>query len=424
MGAWVMVMGFLAWTARADTTDVNTLVEQALVSNPSIQALVARTEALQVQVATAGARPDPVLGVEYSQAPLPSLSISDHAMSGVQLRAQQVFKPPGWSRLQRDLAALRADGGAAATAEARVRLTAAVHTAFWSLARVHALEALTQAHLARTEELLAAVNTRYEVGATGQHAVLRLQVLSARLRDELDEFTRLDTELTAGLNAAIGAAPETRYTTPPDIAAIDAPKDQDWIAIATAHRPRLAQLETARQESEVAGTLARLDGKPDVQVWAGYRLRTVETHMDDGEDLVSVGVGVPIPSGSARRARSEQAAQLAESRGQGLLYDALINDIHAEMQTITARWRRSWRKARTYESTLIPAAQATLDTTLSDFTVGRAEFASLFDAEVTLLDLERARIHAATDTHLQQAAAWATLGTAPAGAAQPVEDAP
>ena len=49
----------------------------------------------------------------------------------------------------------------------------------------------------------------------------------------------------------------------------------------------------------------------------------------------------------------------------------------------------------------------------SDFSVGRADFASLFEAEVSLLSLERALILAATETWIQHAAALAALGTSP-----------
>ena len=47
--------------------------------------------------------------------------------------------------------------------------------------------------------------------------------------------------------------------------------------------------------------------------------------------------------------------------------------------------------------------------------MGEADFASLFEAEITLLDLERARIDAAIETHLQQAGALAATGDWPEG---------
>lgn len=51
-----------------------------------------------------------------------------------------------------------------------------------------------------------------------------------------------------------------------------------------------------------------------------------------------------------------------------------------------------------------------LDATISDYTVGRATFSSLYEAEVALLTLERAQRSAAVETHLQQALVLALTG--------------
>ena len=56
-------------------------------------------------------------------------------------------------------------------------------------------------------------------------------------------------------------------------------------------------------------------------------------------------------------------------------------------------------------------------TSRADFSVGRADFASLFEAEVALLDLDRALIAADVQTHLEAATALGVLGIVPAGAA-------
>jgi hypothetical protein len=52
---------------------------------------------------------------------------------------------------------------------------------------------------------------------------------------------------------------------------------------------------------------------------------------------------------------------------------------------------------------------------LFDYTVGRADFAALFEAEVALLDLERTLLSATAQTHIQAAAADATIGAASRG---------
>ena len=52
---------------------------------------------------------------------------------------------------------------------------------------------------------------------------------------------------------------------------------------------------------------------------------------------------------------------------------------------------------------LLPGQGRTLEATLSAYQVGRADFTSLFETEVSLLDLDRALVRAQVDTRLHEA---------------------
>ena len=131
---------------------------------------------------------DPMVAVEYSNVPLSSPVLSAHAMSGLQLRVQQTLPARGASSLEGEVKSARVDAAGLAVEEAALQLRAAVGTTWWALARTRLLREVTEQHVQRTEELLTAVRSRYEVGAVGQHAVLRIEVLRDQLRDELAEF--------------------------------------------------------------------------------------------------------------------------------------------------------------------------------------------------------------------------------------------
>ncbi len=393
------------------------LVIEALAASPSVQSMRHRTAALDERAAVAGAWPDPTLAVEYSNAPVTSFGLSDHPMAGLQLKVTQTLRPPGWSTASRSVLDHKADASAQAVAESELGLARMVRHTWWMLVRARLLREVTAEHLALADELLAAARIRYETGATGQHAVLRLQVLRDRLQDELGDFDTLDAELSAALVEALAADGTRSFETPASATSLAPPSDADWLALAEAHRPLLAKLSAEQSAAEEAARAARLEALPDPSVWAGYRIRTVQTEMDPGTDLVSVGVGLPIPTGSGRRASGARAAALEEAGAASSMRESALDGVAADMAAVLARWTRAWDKAGTYDNTLIPGARATLETTRSDFAVGRADFASLFEAEVALLDLERARIVAAVDTHIQQAEATAVLGTLPPGGA-------
>lgn len=403
----------LAAPALAEDS-VSDLAEQAVAENPSLVAMEAKERALQQSAAVAGAWPDPMLMLEYSNVPVSSLGLSDHPMAGLQFKITQTLRPARWSQLQQDIGISRADSASHMTQEAALQLRASVHRTWWLLTRSRLLEDVTREHLARTEELLSSARIRYETGSLGQHAVLRLEVLRDRLFDELEDYQRNDHVLSAALGEALGGNLYQTYDTP-TVPSLLAPPEQDWMQLALEHRPLLKSLTSQLETEMKSAELARVDGRPDVSVWAGYRLRTVETELDSGADLVSVGVGIPLPIGSARRADGAEAAAQERAHGVESLYRAALNDINAEMASIRAIWSRAFSKAQTYREQLIPESQAVLETTLSDFSVGRAEFAALFEAEVTLLNLERAWIIAATETHIQNAETIGVIGVSSIG---------
>ena len=411
---WLLLVLGPRLAAAADDAP-QALAREAEAANPSLQARAAMVDQLRARAEVAGAWPDPMVGIEYSNVPIDTWSLSDHPMAGLQLRVQQTLRPPAWSRQARAVGEARTQVGQAGVEEAGLALRAQVESTWWTLARTRQLHQVTAAHLARTEELLVAVRARYEVGAVGQSALLRMSLLCDRIQDELGDFDRTERELGAALDTALSRQTPSVWETPAQVSALQPPPDADWLALAAAHRPELQRLEAERQAADAAAALTRTDGRPDPVVWAGYRLRTVSTEMDPGTDLVSLGVSVPLPFGEGRRAKGEIAGWQAAARAADSGEEALRERIVGDMDAILARWSRAAQKAATYDKVLLPAAAATLDATRTDFAVGRAEFAALFEAEIALLDLERSRISAAIETRLQQSQALLVLGTDPLG---------
>ncbi len=336
-------------------------------------------------------------------------------MAGLQLRAQQPLRPPGWSGAAREAAGAAAEAAALDRAEAALALEVAVRRGWWSLVRVRLMAALTEEHLAQVALLEDAVRIRYETGAVGQSAALRVAVLRGRLSEEL-----ADRGGAVGAGGAAGGAPTARgqgarFDTPDAVRPLPPPAERDWAALVAAERPALAALEVRAGGAESAAELARLEALPDPSIWVGYRLRTVQTETDPGVDMISVGLGVPLPTGSARRAGGERAASLEQASAHRAAREASLDRAEAEVAAALARWSRAAEKAEAYEQSLLPDASAALESALAEFSVGEADFQALIDARVTLIDLERAQLDAAVETHLQWAAVLGAVGVSPGG---------
>jgi outer membrane protein TolC len=387
------------------------LVDEAIARNPSLEALRDRTRELGELADIANAWPDPRVSVEYTNAPVDSFKVSDTPMGGVQFMLQQRLPEWGWTRTAREAAEHGVERSRHARAEAEVQLGRGIETLYWNLTLSRLLEGVTDAHLARTLELIRAVRARYEVGQAGQNAVLRLGVLRDRLQDDLGDFERAERKLSAGLARALARDPESRFETPASLEAIALEGNLElWLEHAKQHRPELAALREEIKQHGKTAALSRIRVRPEVDVWVKYRLRTVDTPLDDGTDFFSAGVSVPIPWGSRLRGRGGEAAGLAARDGASARLAAALDRIESELIAVDASCDRAAEKAIAYEDTLIPAAVAALETTLSDFSVGKAEFSTLYEAEVELLVLERSYLTATIETHRQRAAARAVTG--------------
>jgi cobalt-zinc-cadmium efflux system outer membrane protein len=408
----------LPTSARA-IDDPLELAEEAVRENPGLEALRAKSRMLTEIVGAVGTWKDPIVGVEYTNAPVDSFRLDRSPMSGLQFSVQQTLPEWGWSTVTKEASESRAVASRYATAEAEVQLRRTVEVLFWRLTQSSLLRRVTEAHLERTEELLEAVHVHYEVGKVGQNALLRLGVLRDRLRDDLGDFDRIDRELTAGLNGALSRPASSRFA--PHLESLPHAMRgtaTGWAELAKAHRPLLKQIrEEARAEAQEA-ELARIKTRPEVSVWAKYRLRTVDTPMDDGTDFVSLGIGVPIPWGSRKQGVGQAAAHQEAERGARERLAAAIDRIGSELHIAEATWSRAHDKAITYRESLIPSSRATLETTLADFSVGKAGFASLYESEVDLLMLENTYITATIETHVQDATARAITGASNLGDSQ------
>ncbi|MCB9682324.1 MAG: TolC family protein [Alphaproteobacteria bacterium] len=393
--------------ALADATP-DAAVRAALDHHPQVVAAQARVDALTQAADVGGTWADPMLSIEYSNAPVDTWSLADHPMAGLQLRLSQAFPTSGAPRLAHAVADAQVVDAQARQAEVAVQLEAAVRRAWWRLALVRSLRAVAAEQVTATAVLRDAVQARYAVGGASQADVLRVTVLHDRLADGLGDLDRDAATLTAELTQATGL---TAFDTPPTVAVL--PLDGDvatWADTAAADRPAVQALAAQVAVAQAQGRLARARGLPDLTVWVGYRVRLATTPTDPGTDFVSVGISAPIPVAGARRGAGEAAAAAARADAVQADQQALLVQLRTDLDGAVASWRRAEARAATVDRSLLPAARQARDAVVADYRVGRATVDALVQAQLSVLDLERDAVRAAVDTHLAAVTVGALLG--------------
>lgn len=362
-----------------------------LRANPEIQAIEETISSLEHAVPQAGVWPDPMASVEDSNVPLDEPYPGGHPMAGLQLRLQQTVPFPGKTAARTAVAASRVTAARESLAERRNRLAGTAQDLYHQLALVRQLRVVTGQHVALVGELLGVVRARYEAGGAPQHDLLQLQVLRARLEDDLEDLGRKERELLGVLLATLHLPPETPVETPESTPLTPAPPALGaLVERADRERPLLRELASQAETAALSARRAEVEKRPDVTLWAGWRWRR-PAGQDAGVDLYSAGVSIPLPwFWNDRRWGALARQERARERSLASERTARLDEIRGRLDAALARWRRASDKARVYEEELVPEQERTLASALASYRVGRTDFSTLYRAELELLDFERA----------------------------------
>jgi outer membrane protein TolC len=376
------------------------LAALAVKANPEISMLRHQIDALKEQEKASVVWKDPVVMVEYSNIPWESPSLGEHPMSGVQFRLQQTFPFPGKNDRRQAVAEAQVDLKRLEVEELKNQLAAKVKQFYWRLSLVQRRTEIRNKHIGIVERLLEAVQAKYASGSANQQDILKLHVLKEKLTDEIQDLRQSGRELKAMINSALHRNIVTPIEVNEEIPLIrcNATLDQ-LIQLAEKERVLLKFWKKKAQAERLAAEKELYEGRPDITLWTGYRLRK-EGDMDKGDDFFSVGLSVPIPIDYTDRYDAKRRACLADSLASEEKYNLVLDEISFAIEKSLSKWERSCDKVKTYKEQLIPEAEATLEAALSAWQVGRTEFSSLYQAELQLLNFEEAVIVARAQTVL------------------------
>ncbi|MBN1609131.1 MAG: TolC family protein [Polyangiaceae bacterium] len=395
--------------AGSDISD--SLGDQAVEANPSIGAIESRIRALDAEVQQSGAWMDPTLSAEYGSMPIDAPVPGQHAMSGIQFTLRQTLYWPGKIQARKQEARSHVREAELGLDEQKVQLRALVRRAYYRLALTRQLRAVTREHIRLVNDFIDVLRIKNEAGVAAQHELLRLRVLVGQLGDDLKDFDQDEQSLAASINATLHRPMDVAVPTPERTRVPEPPASAQALARrAEQERPLLKRFSATADAYRAASRRAAREGYPDITLWAGYRVRT-RAGADPGTDFVSLGVSLPIPLfydqrwGNERR-KNEQLAQAAIGDRA-----AEIDRIRGELGRVMATWKRAAQKARTYREELTPEARLALEATFASYQANRADFTSLFQAQVQLLGFERETLMAENDAAEARVDAKALVGS-------------
>ncbi len=382
--------------ATAEPELLTQLLEEADRNNPELQAARERAEMVSFTIDQANSLDDPMLGIGLINIPIDKLNTSSTPMSGGTLTLSQKFPFPGKLIAKGEMAKQRTIWYAKAYEDARLKLRQQVKDAWYRLLYQRQAIDLTQQNIDILDDFIRLTETRYKVGKGLQQNVLKAQVERSKLYDKLLTLQQKEEATLAELNSLVDRDTDQPLEEQP-IPEIghSALALADLQSQAKQRRPLFGAYRSLIDQFEEQRKLAKLDYKPDFNVWAGYRWRNDQL-PDGGSDFISTGVTINLPVKNRRRsaavAEADSGLRMAHRRFQNFRSQVDL-DIHRAL----TRMNEAMAQTDLYKTGIIPQADQTFKATLAAYQVDKVDFLDLLDSLLTLYRYEIDYYRALTD---------------------------
>jgi outer membrane protein TolC len=373
-----------------EATRLGDLYTQVTGANPKVTAAQALAHAAQARIPGAKRPPDPQLQLGIMNRSLPGLAPMQ-PLGMTQLQLMQMVPLGGKLTLAARVAAARADATNARAQDVVWELRNQTAMAFYDLHAADRQLDVARETLRLLQDISRTAESMYRVGEGRQADVLRANVEIAKMAEDTLRMqamrktmvARLDALLDRGADATVVGVARPQFP--------DAMPAQTWLdSVAVLGRPMLrAALQDVRV-ADASAALAKKEIIPDLQVGVQYGRGASTMVGADGmtsakiENMGSVMIGASIPIFA--RDRQDQMRNEAEAMKAMALAD--VNAMRAETRgkigEAYADLTRARDLARLYRTTVIPLAEATVSSALSSYRVGKVDFMTLLDDQMTV----------------------------------------
>lgn len=389
------------------------LVRESLAARPELAQAAATVRAERERAPQEGALPDPMLQLGVQNDGFSSWEVGKMETSYYAIMVSQAVPWPGALRLRGEVASLGAEQREQDLARLRLSTEADVRRSYLELLLARERLGL----LARLEGLwtkaAALAKTRYEVGEGAQSDVLRSQLELNRLQLRrwslgVEEQTRLQ-ELNR-LRARPLGEPIATSVHLADLALPTLRDAEAALRDARARSPELAAAKVGRAQAERSVALARRGYVPELTVNLGV--------MPRGGDFppmwqASLGFSLPVYA----FAKQSRAVDESLARGAARAREAEAIDQRLVLRTLQRRTALAamLEAIRLFRDGLLVQSDATVDSTLAQYQVGRVTFASVLEANAGFVADQEGYLQALARAHRLEVDAL-EVSLAPVGA--------
>lgn len=367
----------------------------------ALQGYEAGARASRERAVAAGELPDPVLQLGLDNVPIQgdmAFGMDDEPMTMRKVGLMQTYtgsakRTARATQFQREAETAEVRR-AAGLAELRERAALA-----W-LALYYRQQQLTLLLAAREEAArqVQAVEAEFRGGRGDQADLFAVRLELAELDNELKALQAQLRSARHALERWTGVSRPTELGSPPSI------RVTHWSAHGPEHsldlHPDIAVMNAEERAALARAEVARQETRGDWTWSLMYANRGA-----DYEDMVSVGVSIPLEWNRKNRQNRELAAELARVDQVQALREEMRRSHQLEIEQLLIQWEAQLARLDHYQKTLLPLAEERVQATLAGYRGNRLSLSTLLAARRAAIDVDVERLRIEEEA----AALWATL---------------
>jgi len=385
----LMITLILGSQLLAKETELDRLINNALIQNPDLRSLQYKIEAMEAKQKLVRKIMDPMLGIEYSNFPFDSWKLDESPMSGVQFKLQQTITFPGKNGARSKVARSETIQKQFLLEQKQLKLISRIKMSWAKLALINELEAIAREHLQLLSNLKDTATSRYEHGKMKHYDLLRLELMIDKLTEELNDYDQQKKAVTEMLNLATGS--NLHINTQPVLTDLNSNLEFDIASfeeIMLQKHPELKRIMEMENQQKLNIKQAKIERIPNPTIWVGYRYRQ-DLEMAESPDFGTVGISVPIPLELNGKTKHKISIAKSKKMSASLSYQNAVNTLTAQLETAFSDYNRYKSKSNKYRIELLPGADSALESIIAAFSSGSGDFTTVIQAQSQLLDFHK-----------------------------------
>lgn len=383
-------------------TSLDALLEYARERNPELATMRHEASAAGERVGAAGALPDPVVRVELQNITNAGSearpSLLPNRVGATKYTVMQAV--PFWGKrdLRTRAAAADAEQAQARTRATWIELATRIKTSFAQYYLAVQAAGITEEQIALIGRIEAVARTRYAAGLGTQQDALRAQVEGVVMKSDLLVQDNERHHAQVRLNALLGRKPGEPLAAPQRLRLLPTAATLDLHALdetRLARNPVLAA-EAAREEAARSNRDATYRNRyPDLTIGVS----PMQMGGRIGQWELMLEVSIPLQQGTRRAQEREADAMVAAARARR---EAVTVQALAELGENIASLDVARRQHSYAADQLLPQAEVNLRSALAGYESGRADVATVIEAQRQIRRARFDRLKVAVEAELRR----------------------